>query len=206
MYTEAARGSFAMLIETTYRSHDAVGAGGGAGFGDLTVGTKSLLADSELFQLTYQFKTTFPVGQFRKGLGTGHVSMEPSILTALRVTCDTAIQTQISEWIPIGGDPGDAGALLRYAASLNHVLWRPVTDVQLISTAEVLGLAFQDGRYTDPILGPNQRAAGRHYVSAGGGMRLIFCDKLDFGVGTMFALGRQHFAQELVRVEYRYRY
>jgi hypothetical protein len=134
------------------------------------------------------------------------VSLEPSVIMALRLTCDTALQTQVAEWIPVGGDQVYAGAVLRYGASLNHVLWRPVADVQLISTAEVLGLAFQDGLYTDPILGPNQRAAGRHYVSAGGGMRLVFCDKMDFGAATLFALGNQHFAEELLRVEFRYRY
>ncbi len=206
MYTEAARGGFSAFFETTYRSAEAVGAAAGAGFGDMAVGTKSVLADSELFLLTLQFKTILPVGMSRKGLGPGHVSLEPSLIAAVRVTCDTAVQAQLAEWIPIGGDPTYAGAVLRYGVSVNHVWWRPVADVQLIGTAEVAGLAFQDGSFTDPVLGSNQRAAGGQYVSVGAGQRLIFCDKMDFGAGTLYAVTGQHLAQDLLRVEFRYRY
>jgi hypothetical protein len=206
MYTEAARGSFSMFFETTYRSQEADGAGGGAGFGDMVIGTKSLLCDSDMFLLAFQFKTTLPIGSAGSGVGPGHVSLEPSIIAAVRVTCDTAIQAQLAEWCPIGGDPTYAGAILRYGISLNHILWRPVTNVQLIGTAELSGLAFQDGAYTNPFNGMPQHAAGAQYVSAGAGLRLLFCDKMDFGVGSEYALTNQHFAQELVRVEYRYRY
>jgi hypothetical protein len=56
------------------------------------------------------------------------------------------------------------------------------------------------------VLGPNQQASGATYLYLGPGVRVNFCDKLDFGVGAQFALGSSHFAEQLIRTEFRYRY
>ena len=78
----------------------------------MTVGTKSLLFDCEMLQLSLQFLTYIPTGNFTKGLGVGHLSLEPSLLMSLKFTPRTYLQAQLAEWIPLGGDPTYAGAML----------------------------------------------------------------------------------------------
>ena len=152
MYNEVASGGFSFFINTPYRSYDTNVDRHAAGFGDLDLGTKSILFDCELMQVAFQMRTFIPVGIGTKGLGTGHVSLEPSLLVGLNIGPDTYAQAQLSEWIPLTSD-GGAGAILHYHASLNQVLWRWQPEVPIIGTFEVSGWSFQDGSYTDPSLG-----------------------------------------------------
>lgn len=206
LYTEAATGRVGAFFEMSYRSLDPDYAPHAAGFGDMQVGAKTLLLDCELLQLSMQFRTYLPVGSAGKGLGTGHVSLEPSLLLGLRVSDDSHIQAQISEWIPIGGDPNYSGAIFHYHFSWNNVLYRFHPQVPLISTLEFNGWSFQDGSYTDPGIGAFQKAGDSSYFSAGPGLRLFVCDKLDFGTGISFALTDQHWATTLYRCELRLRF
>jgi hypothetical protein len=43
-------------------------------------------------------------------------------------------------------------------------------------------------------------------ASAGPGVRLFICDKIDLGVGTAFAFTTDHWAKELIRAEFRWRF
>ncbi len=206
MYTEIASGGFSFFIDTPYRSFDPTGPGAhAAGFSDISMGTKSVMFDCELLQITFQFKTIIPSGIGLKGLGTQHVSLEPSLLMALNLSPDSYVQAQVSEWIPISADASAAGAILHYHASLNHVLWRWQPSVPIIGTLEANGWSFQDGLYTDPVLGP-QSASGETYVSAGPGIRVVVCDKVDFGVGTAVSLTENHWGEQTLRSEFRWRY
>jgi hypothetical protein len=206
MYVETALGAFSTFIEYPYRSIDPEFGNHASGFTDMSIGTKTLLFDCELLQITFQLKTTIPTGNVLRGLGVGHASLEPSGLFALKLHHDTYLQGQISEWIPLGGDQNYAGSIFHAHLSLNHVLCRVVPDVPLIGTFEVSNWDFQHGSYTDPILGPFQKSSGGVYVSMGPGLRLVVCDKIDFGVGTQFSLTQANFAQTLVRMEFRVRW
>ena len=206
MYTEAATGLIGVFTEIPYRSIDPELANHAAGFGDITVGTKTLLFDCELLQIAFQFSTMIPAGDTGKGLGNGHVSLEPSLLFTVKLHADTYLQTQLSEWIPIAGDPAYAGAIFHYHTSLNQVICKILPDVPLIATFEVNGWMFQDGAFTDPILGSFHKASLYSYVSLGSGLRLAICDKIDFGVGAAFAVTDQHFAEQLFRSEFRWRF
>lgn len=206
LYTEAAHGNFGMFVEIPYRSIDPVAAPQAAGFGDMIVGTKSLLFDRELMQIAFQFRTIIPQGDSTRGLGTGHVSLEPSLLMALNLAPRTYLQAQVAEWIPLGGNPDYAGAILHYHFSFNHVVYQFLPDVPLIGTLEFNGWSFQTGAYTDPFLGGLQRAGDQTYTSFGPGLRLVICDKLDFGVGAAFAPSDERFAEQLFRTEFRWRF
>src|SRR5438445_4037850 len=97
LYTEAAMGRLGVFVDTPYIHTDPQTAVISldhpccpqSGFGDITVGTKSLLLDCELIQIAFQFKTFIPAGDFTKGLGTVHVSLEPSLLFAVKLTPTT---------------------------------------------------------------------------------------------------------------------
>ena len=75
----------------------------GAGFGDLGIGTKTLLLDSELITSSFQMMTYIPVGNAGNGSGTGHVTLDPSLLGSVKLFTETYLQTQLGLYIPIGG-------------------------------------------------------------------------------------------------------
>ncbi len=206
LYTEAATGRVGAFFEMSYMSLDPENNPHAAGFGDMMVGTKTLLLDCELLQVGIEFKTYLPVGDASKGLGTGHVSLEPSLLAGLRISECSALQGQLSEWIPIGGDPNYEGAILHYHLSWNNLLYQFHPQVPLISTMEFNGWSFQTGSYTLPDGAAYQKAGDSSYFSAGPGLRLFVCDKLDFGCGVSFALTQEHWAATLFRSELRLRF
>jgi hypothetical protein len=205
LYTETAVGGFSVFVETTYRSLDPVNNNHAAGFGDMNLGTKSLLMDSELLQLSFQFKTYLLTGNFTKGLGTGHVSLEPAFLATVKVLPETWFQTMLAEWIPIAGDNAFAGAVFHYHFSLNHELARPLPDTVLLGAFEFVGYAFQDGLFTNAA-GVPTRASGYHYLSVGPTTRLSICDKADIGFGVQFSVNNNHFADQLYRLEFRFKF
>jgi len=211
---EIAAGNFGLVIEQTYRQQDAEINGRVSGFGDMRIATKSMLIDCELLQCTFQFKTYIPIGNFNRGLGIGHVALEPSILTALKITPNTYLESQVSQWIPVGGTTGFEGNVLHIHESLNHLWWRK-KSLQFITMWEYQAYIFQNGSFTQPfdaqpdpnanplVLGRSNREA-YHYT--GPGARLVVCDKYDVGFGATFALTDDHFAEQLYRVEFRWRY
>ncbi len=207
-YTETAAGpGFSAYFVTPYRSVNPTFADppSAAGFGDITIGTKGVLFDSELFLLTLQFQTTLPVGNAAKGLGTGHVSLEPSLLFGLRVSPRSYLQGQLAQWIPLGGDPTYSGAMLHYHLAYNHVLWQPMSQVQVVGTFEMHGYSWQDGGFTDPALG-FRNASGSNILQLGPGVRIFYCDKYDFGIGSNFGVTGQNSLGEQLRFEMRIRF
>lgn len=206
MYTEAGSGAAAVTFTIPYERVDPEPGAPDAGFGDMTIGTKALLFDCELLQITFEMNTTMPAGNFNKGLGDGHVSLEPMLIFGLKLGADTYMQAEVGEWIPIGGDTSYEGSILQFNISLNQVLFRCLKDVPIIGTLELNTWSFQDGAYTDPLLGSFQKASGMTYVAPAVGIRLFVCDKCDFGFAAEFAVTQQHFADQLYRTEFRFRF
>lgn len=206
LINEIAMGAAGVQIAVPYRAVNSTPFGpDGAGFADMSITAKTMLLDSELALFGFQMRTYIPIGQTGKGLGTGHVSLEPGLNFGLRCGPDTYLQAQVVEWIPLGGDNDYQGAHLRWGTSLNHVLWRPIKDVQLVGTLESTGISFQDGLFTDPVLGP-QRLAKRTSATLGGGLRLFFCDSFDVGVGYQHGITGKYLIRDQLRFEARYRY
>lgn len=206
LYTEVAASHIGIFFEMPYREMEGQVTGHASGFTDINLGTKTLIFDCELLQVSMIMRTCIPTGNFRKGLGTAHMSLEPSLVLGIRIGPETFLQGQIAEWIPLGGEPGYAGSVLHSHWSLNHVLCRPIHDVPLIGTLELNSWTFQDGGFTSPVLGSSQKASGVTYLSLGPGLRMVVCDRIDFGIGTAFALNDPHWASQLYRTEFRWRY
>ncbi len=206
MYNEFGAERFSGFVVTPYRTYDTVGQGGGSGMGDIQVGTKSLLLDTEIVQISLQFTTYIPAGPAMKGAGTGHVSLEPALLMSVKLHEDTYFQGQIGEWIPLGGDPAVGGGLLDYRFALNHVICRPWEESQLIGSLEFTGIAFQDGGFTDPATGLVRKSNGGSYFNLGPSVRWVLSRNCDFGFGVQFATTQEHFAQQLYRTEMRFRF
>lgn len=214
MYIETGGDKFSFFIETPYRAIDLNDSGGHfAGFADLTTGTKSLLHDTELFQVAFQFETHIPTASPSKGLSNGHVSLEPGLLLGLKLSPVSYLQAQVSEWIPIAGDPDHAGALLKYSASYNRKLWQAAEGTSLIGTIEYTGVSFQDGLYTlrtnpgvTPATFATFPASNETFSMLGAGLRYNICDKVNFGVGSQFTLTDDHWAETSIRTEFQIQY
>jgi hypothetical protein len=210
LYQEAAaaRGSF--FFEIPYRQISPLYSPSAAGFSDIRLGTKALLFDCELMQLTFQFKTYLPSGNAMAGLGTGHVSLEPSFLLALRLAQDTYFQAQLAQWIPLGGTPNIAGGVLSYNFALNQVLVWCTPNSPLIGTLEMNASTFQNGGATNPVvtaIGPGRVGSGGiTYFSIGPGLRQSICNNLDFGGAFLWATTDNHWANPLFRFEVRFLY
>jgi hypothetical protein len=218
LYMEGAIDRIGIFVDTPYRE---VGIKAAAisptpdhtfsGFGDVVVGSKTLLLDCELVQTSFQFKTFILSGDARKGLGTGHVSLEPALLFALRLTPLTYIQAETAYWIPVGGDSLYQGNVFHGHLSLNQVLWHINHNVQVIGTLEGNEWSVINGNYTnsdtlDAGGNPIPVRARTSMFSAGPGIRFVVCDKIDLGVGSAFSLTGDHWAEELVRAEFRWRF
>ncbi len=203
VYQEIAAKGASVFSEMPYYSMESNNNPGSAGFGDINVGTKSVILDRELLILTTQLRTFIPVGNFTTGLGTGHISLEPSLLAALKLSHNTYLQAQIADWIPLGGTPGFAGAVIHYHVSVNQTLWQHRTFLSLVGTVELNGYSFR-GEFTNDastLVGLN----GSNYMNAGSGLRLQISDKIDFGFSTTFGFGNGSGPERIYRTELRIR-
>jgi hypothetical protein len=209
VYQEAAgaRGSF--FIEYPYRQINQSWAPTQAGFGDLNFGIKSLLFDCEMLQVTFQFRTYTPTGNAMLNLGTGHFSLDPSILTSLKLGPSTYFQGQFGNWIPLLGNNSLAGGVFYSLLSLNQVLWYPTPDSPLIGTLEMDAWSFQNGGYTS-ALAPGmksvyvEKGGGVSYFNIGPGLRQSICNRVDVGGALTWATSTQHWAQPWFRFEARF--
>jgi hypothetical protein len=211
MYTEAATGRLGVFVELAYVNVQPDFYGGASGFGDMNVGTKTLLLDCELIQSSFQFKTFIPTGNFTRGLGTGHVALEPALLTSVKLTPEWYLQNELAFWFPIGGDQSYQGPVFHWHLALNRALWKCGHGIQLVGSLEANGWDIAGGRYTSPVANAagnpvNLSAKDIDIVNVGPGARLIFCDKVDLGLGTAFALTSDSFGDQIYRVEFRWRF
>src|SRR4029077_3651611 len=73
LITETAKDKLSMIVAMPYRAVSPETYAHGAGFGDMSIGTKTLLLDCELIQVSFQMLTYLPLGNSLKGVGNGHV-------------------------------------------------------------------------------------------------------------------------------------
>jgi hypothetical protein len=206
IYQEVAASPIASaFVEMSYLSLEPVNDPSSAGFGDLNAGVKAVIFDRELLLVTTQFRTYAPVGVFTAGLGTGHVSLEPSLLAALKLTPTTYLQMQLADWVPLGGTPGFAGMTFHYHLSLNQNLCQVGNMLNVVGTIELNGYSYR-GQFTDFPSGTAVGLDGSTYLNAGPGLRVQFCDRLDFGVGMAFGFGDGHGPGQIYRTEIRLRF
>lgn len=209
LYMEGAVNRFSLFVNLNYLNVEPTLYPGASGFGDMQIGTKSLLLDCELIQFTWQFQVFIPTGNFLNGLGTGHVSLDPSLIAAIKLSPVTYLQAQTSYWFPIGGDRNYQGPVFNWQLALNQLLWHCgcAKDVELIGTAELGGYEIAGGAYTAPITGLALSAKDvGSIVNVGPGLRLVLCNKVDIGAGSQFAITADRMAAALGRIEFRWRF
>ena len=184
------------------------------GLSDIQVGFKAaLLADPKQF-LTFQLRTYIPTGNAANGLGTGHVSLEPSLLLFKQMNDRLIVQGQLSYWIPITSDPV-AGNIFMYGAGLGYDVYRN-GNLHVVPITELLGWTVLDGFQS--VFGPMgagpglpqthgvASAAGDTIVNIKFGARTYFGGGHDVYVGWGHALTGDRWYRNILRVEYRYQF
>jgi hypothetical protein len=205
LYQEVATpgGQASTYVTIPYRTIQSDTNPGAAGFIDMSVGFKSVLLDRELILISMQMTTYIPIGIASRGLGTGHVALEPALMAHLKLTPSTYFQTQLAYWIPLGGTGGFQGSVFHYHTALNHHICS-FACVDVIGTAELNGYSFR-GQFTD-FGGGVVPLGGSNFLSAGPGLRFQICDQVDIGLGTAFGFGNRHGPEQLYRTELRLRF
>jgi hypothetical protein len=209
LYQEVAAGSGSFFVEIPYRQINPNFMPSQSGFSDINFGIKSMFYDRELLQLSFQFRTYTPSGNAMNNLGTGHFSLDPSIMGSLKLGPDTFAQGQFGNWIPLLGNQKLAGGIFYGLMSINQVLWYPRQDSPLIATLEMDFWAFENGGFTNAInkKGASQifeQGGGVSYFNIGPGLRQSICNKADFGGAITFATTTPHWAQPWFRFEVRF--
>ncbi len=143
----AAGKSFSITTEIPLRIVDPAVNAGTAGLGDLSVTTKTLLLDGSQWQITQIFRTITPTGDPGKGLGTGHVSLEPGVAFRYKWSPETYLHAELEYWFPLGGDPVYDGQILKYGFGISHVLYENDTFA-VMPTLEFVGYTLFNGAQT----------------------------------------------------------
>src|SRR5262249_52987145 len=90
-----------------------------AGLGDMYAGFKAALLYDPNRVVSVQLRTWIPTGAASRGLGTHHVSLEPSLLLYQKLSDRLLFEGQLSDWIPVGGTDF-SGNIIEYGFALSY--------------------------------------------------------------------------------------
>ena len=208
METALADGALAMFSEVPIRVLEPSVNDNTTGLADIIVGVKTVLIDHDECQVSTIFKTYIPSGLARRGLGTGHTSLEPGVLGRLQLDEQTWLHGELKFWFPIAGDPVFSGPVLRYGAGLSHVWCEWNTDSKsrykaVIPTLEFVGWAVVDGKETEPN-GKLHAPDPGLILNIQPGVRILCGQNKDIGFSSAFAVTNDHWYDELFRFEFRW--
>jgi len=179
-----------------------------SGISDVQAGFKFAMDISSGHSLTFQFRAYFPTGNVGLGLGTGHYSVEPSLLYFQKLTERMAIESQVGDWHPIGGSAGVptsspkgfAGDVAFYGVGPSYEVYRGEL-VRFAPVLEVYGWHVLGGFQTGP---PKVDASGTNIVNLKVGARTSIGRSNSFYVGFGQAVTHSVWYKHIIRAEYRY--
>ena len=149
-----------------------------SGISDVRAGFKVALVSSSSHSLTLQFRSYFPSGNVGLGVGTGHYSVEPSLLYYQKLSGRMAIESQLGDWHPIGGSAGVptasssgfAGDVFFYGFGPSYEVYRS-ERVRFAPVIEMFGWHVLSGFQTVPTAPPSNNAGGTNIVNLKVGAR-----------------------------------
>lgn len=182
-----------------------------AGLGDIRIGVKTRLFEVEKSEISMIFRTYIPSGLARRGLGVGHVSLEPGVLANYMVSNETFLHGEVKFWFPIAGDADYQGRVLRYGVGISHVLYsKSMVDTcpgyfSIIPTLEIVGWSALDGMETG-IGGFAQNVDGIGVINLQPGVRFVLTERIEFGYSMAVAVSDHHWYRNLHRFSLRWYY
>jgi len=201
---------FSLITEIPLRFLDTTGNGATGGMGDMSIATKLLLIDGQLWKITQYFKTILATGSVGRGLSTGHVSLEPGLLAQYEWSPTRYWFGELRFWFPTGGDPTHAGNVLRYSVGTSKLLYETDTFAA-IRVLEFVGTSVLTGAKTLSDGTTVEDVDGEHSVAILPGVRFVLGPAGDLGLFELglqagIATNRKGFYSSLGRLELRFSY
>ncbi len=182
-----------------------------AGMGDMHLTTKVVLLSGERLKLTQFLDNAFPTGSVDKGIGTGHVAMEPGLLASYRWSDETYIHSEVKYLFPLPTSPGNGGTIFTWGFGISHLLYDGDTFA-VIPTAELVCYSIFNASETIATPIPHQESIDNEVIpTLHFGVRVVsdrFRDigTVEWGLSAGFNLGSSGFYEELVKTEIRVMY
>jgi hypothetical protein len=179
-----------------------------SGISDVRAGFKLALASSFSHSLRFLFRSYFPTGNVSLGLGTGHYSIEPSLLYYEKLSDRLTMESQVGDWHPIGGSAGVptarssgfAGDIVFCGVGPSYALYVG-PELRFEPVVEMFGWHVLSGFQTGPS---NVNASGTNIVNLKMGARIVIASAHSIYIGFGQALTHAVWYQNLIRAEYRY--
>lgn len=183
-----------------------VGFSSHAGFGDMNFGVKYAPWSSPTHSLTFRFLLNAPTGDARNGLGTNHVSIEPSLLYYQQLSSRMALEAEVGDTHPLSSSRanpvtssyGFAGDVFYYGVGPSYQFVRD-EQFRLAGVLELVAWNVRSGQATT-----RGNTYGVNIVNLKAGPRMAFGDHHSVYVGYGIALTSQTWYREIFRTEYRY--
>jgi hypothetical protein len=215
-YIERGTKQFSVGTEIPIRMLDPEVNDNESGLADMNVTSKTVLLDGRRWQLTQVFRSYFPTGSPTKGLGNGHVSLEPGVAYRYKWSEITYFHGDLKYWFPLGGHPTHSGEVLQYGFGMSHVLHEN-DYFAIIPTLELVGWSIFDGDQTllqtelvDGVPTPiTDTVDGMNIANLYTGVRIVWdngndCGTRECGISTGFAVTEDHWYESILRVELRW--
>jgi hypothetical protein len=191
------------IVDLPIRSLDPELNANTTGLGDMYTGAKAVVFSEGRSTVSTLFLVHIPTGLASRGLGNGHVSMEPGLLFNYQASCTTYFHGEVKYWFPIAGNIDWAGQYLRYGIGVGHLLYeRPNSDFAITATLEAVGWSILDGRESVP--GPSFADLDPEaFVTIYPGVRILMGEKLEVGISSGFSITSQRWYDSMFRLDIR---
>jgi hypothetical protein len=181
------------------------------GLSDINFGAKYAFVADPNHYVTAELRTYTPTGDPFKGLGTNHWTLEPGLLTYCTLSDRLWLQTEVRDFIPLGGSDF-AGNVLRTGVGVTYGAYSS-PSCRVSPVVELVNWTVLSGKESNEH-GQIKHAAGDDILNAKFGVRFGLGDgtqpgllnQSDFYVGYGRALTGAVWYKDMIRAELRLRY
>lgn len=194
---------FSTFLETPYKWINPDQNANVYGFGDLYFGGKFAGYNTETLMMAFQLRIGAHTSQHEL-TGTGHWSVEPSLLLNWQLAQYFTLEGQVGYWVPIGGTDF-AGDVLKYGLGLSYGQ-RNGGSIGLTPVAEVIGWTVTGGKEMfspAPGVFVTDGAAGDTIINGALGLRFTLGQNADLYGGYSRCLIGHPWFRDTFRVEFR---
>jgi hypothetical protein len=192
---------FSAFAEVPFRFLNPENNANHAGLSDVNAGLKWAALASDAQYLTFQLRAYAPSGLKHRGLGTGHVSLEPAVLYNRALTDVLHLEAELRDWVPVGGTDFE-GNVVRYGVGASYDIYK-TEDLRVAPVAEFVGWTVLSGKDDAENENLVKSAAGETILNLKLGLR----GRSEFGevyVGYGRALTGTVWYKDIIRFEYRF--
>ncbi|QDV42172.1 hypothetical protein Enr13x_20150 [Stieleria neptunia] len=201
---EVGGSKFSATTELPLRFIDPTNLSNTGGMGDMAITTKTVMIDGDSLQLTQVLRNQLSTGSAKRGLGNGHVSMEPGFVASYKWSDRTLIHNELKLWFPIGGEPGFSGPVLRYGMGFANVLYDSDTFA-ILPTFELVGWSILTGQKSVGLPNP-QSIDGENIINLYPGLRIVRDNGrlFELGINGGFSVTERHWYRSVLRLDLRW--